>query len=305
LALSVLIFLSSLAARTQSPHFGDVQAALAQANDQAPQIPKAAGKPVLPDDPWKRVLAPTKDAPESIGFYSAGFLRGASRLPLSGPGYQVMRPSRHRYYGHPSLLSFIKALALQLKSHGLHTLVVGDLGQPRGGPTLSGHASHQTGLDVDLWFRQLPDGKKLTMADREKLQTPRMVDGDFDNLNSKWNPKEMDVLKLASEQPDVERIFVNPIIKQALCDAHKGEPWLSKLRPELGHDDHFHVRLKCPPDSQNCKAQEVPPAGDGCDKTLADWFTPENKDKVKHESEHPKPPAMPTLPSLCEKVLGE
>jgi penicillin-insensitive murein endopeptidase len=259
----------------------------------------------MPDDPWKRVATPTTEAPDSIGFYSAGCLRGAVRLPLSGPNYQVMRASRHRYYGHPTLLEFIKALALELKGHGLQTLVVGDMGQPRGGPTMSGHASHQTGLDVDIWYRQLPEGKKLTMTDREKLKTPDMVDGDFDNLNSKWNPKEMDVLKLASEQPDVERIFVNPVIKQAICSAHKGEPWLSKLRPELGHGDHFHVRLKCPSDSQNCKDQEAPPAGDGCDKSLDDWFTPDNKAKVKYDREHPKPPTMPTLPPLCGSVLKE
>jgi len=34
------------------------------------------------------------------------------------------------------------------------------LGQPRGGPTLSGHRSHQTGLDVDILVFAIKTGGK-------------------------------------------------------------------------------------------------------------------------------------------------
>src|ERR1700730_13809348 len=36
-------------------------------------------------------------------------------------------------------------------------LLVGDMSQPRGGPLLSEHTSHQIGLDVDIWFAPMPD----------------------------------------------------------------------------------------------------------------------------------------------------
>jgi hypothetical protein len=49
--------------------------------------------------------------------------------------------------------------------------------------------------------------------------------------------------------------------------------WMSKVRPWYGHDDHIHVRLKCPADSPNCRAQPPVPGGDGCDKSLDHWFT--------------------------------
>ena len=47
---------------------------------------------------------------------------------------------------------------------------------------------------------------------------------------------------------------------------------MAKVRPWYGHDDHIHVRLKCPADSPNCRAQPPVPGGDGCDKSLDHWF---------------------------------
>ena len=38
-------------------------------------------------------------------------------------------------------------------------LLVGDISQPRGGPMLTGHASHQLGLDADIWLTPMPDRK--------------------------------------------------------------------------------------------------------------------------------------------------
>jgi hypothetical protein len=47
---------------------------------------------------------------------------------------------------------------------------------------------------------------------------------------------------------------------------------MSKVRPWYGHADHIHVRLKCPTDSPDCRAQLAVPAGNGCDKSLNHWF---------------------------------
>ncbi|MDX1607259.1 MAG: penicillin-insensitive murein endopeptidase, partial [Candidatus Competibacterales bacterium] len=85
------------------------------------------------------------------GFYSAGCVQGARPLALRGDHHQVMRPSRNRYYGHPALIDFIERLGRTAADHGVR-LLVGDLAQPRGGPMDSGHRSHQSGLDADIWF---------------------------------------------------------------------------------------------------------------------------------------------------------
>ena len=127
---------------------------------------------------WARLTTPVKGEAESIGKYNAGCLRGAASLPLEGQGYQVMRLSRHRYYGHPKLIEFIRHLGETAASQNFGTLLVGDLGQPRGGPTLNGHRSHQTGLDVDIWFllSEQANRRLLTEDERETLNATSMVD---------------------------------------------------------------------------------------------------------------------------------
>lgn len=90
---------------------------------------------------------------EAIGGYSAGCLKNAVALPLEGPGYQVIRTKRLRYYGHPDLIHYLQHLANQTRLAGMPDLYIADLAMMHGGPFTSGHRSHQTGLDADIWFR--------------------------------------------------------------------------------------------------------------------------------------------------------
>jgi len=256
---------------------------------------------------WAAVATPTAilGAGQSIGAYNAGCLSGAAALPLNGNGYQVMRLSRKRYYGHPNLIKFIRNLAQQTAGHRLGALLIGDLGQPRGGPTLNGHRSHQTGLDADIWFllSEQASQRLLTEDERESWNAVSVVKADADTVDSRqWSAANEKVLELAALQPEVDRIFVNPGIKQQLC-RHKtaaSQPWLQKIRPWWKHDDHFHVRLKCPADSTNCESQAPLPAGDGCGAELAWWFTEEAKSPAQGK---PAPP--PPLPAICERLLHE
>lgn len=256
-------------------------------------------------NPWAQVQAPAPGTAEAIGGYANGCARGSVALDLSGPGYEVMRPSRRRFYGNPKLVAFLKDLAAKATAANLNTLMIGDLGMPRGGPTLSAHASHQTGLDVDIWYRQQPAGKTLTNEERETLETPSMVTQYFGPLNAAWNPNEIEILKLAASSDGVDRIFVNPSIKKHICELHRGEAWVARLRPWWGHDDHFHVRLQCPTTDKLCvnRADPIPP-GDSCDATLDDWFSDKNKAKEKDLAENSKPSAMPKLPPECQAVLN-
>lgn len=258
---------------------------------------------------WAAVTAPTKNfTGQSIGSYSSGCVAGAVALPVSGPGYQVMRLSRNRYYGHASLVQFIQNLGQAVADEKMGSLLVGDLGQPRGGPTPSGHRSHQTGLDVDIWFLlgRRPEGRLLTVAEREALGAPSMLDAGSDGVDyHRWTHAHEKILRTAALQPEVDRIFVNPAIKQELCK-HKSDAsdsaWLRKIRPWWKHDDHFHVRLKCPDTSPYCEKQLPVSQGDGCDASLAWWFSKEAKSPSKTK----KPAAPPRkLPALCRQVIND
>ncbi len=264
-----------------------------------------------PNDPglaakqlFGRALTPADVQARSIGFYSRGCLAGAKALPVDGETWQVMRLSRDRNWGHPALLAFLERFSKKAAAEGIWPgLLVGDMSQPRGGPMLTGHASHQIGLDVDIWLTPMPD-RRLTRAEREEMSAVNMVSEDGLSVDpAHWTPRQGEIIKAAAEEPEVERIFVNAAIKKALCQAYKGQAWMRKVRPYWGHNYHFHVRLACPKGEEECRPQEPVPPGDGCDKSLDWWFT--------DEALHPKPgpPAKPLtlaqLPPACRQVLLE
>jgi penicillin-insensitive murein endopeptidase len=271
-----------------------------------PPLPPLAN-PADPRVPAKelfaRKLEPTRLPARAIGTYARGCLAGAVALPMNGKTWQVMRPSRNRNWGHPSLIRFLERLADQVpRVAGWPGLLVGDVSQPRGGPTLTGHASHQIGLDADIWLTPMPD-RRLSRAEREELPATDVVAADGRDVDLKvWTPALVAVLRAAARDSAVERIFVNAAIKKALCrDAGANRAWLRKVRPWWHHERHFHVRLRCPADSPACHGQAPAPAGDGCGKDLDWWFT----DAALHpKPEPPKPPLkMADLPPICRQVL--
>src|ERR1700686_3553628 len=211
-------------------------------------------KPDDPDNPAKelfgRKTAPAQLKPEVIGFYAKGCLAGAQALPINGPTWQVMRLSRNRNWGHPSLVKFIERLSEKGAQAGWPGLLVGDMSQPRGGPMYTGHASHQVGLDADIWLRPMPD-HELTRAEREEMSATNVVAADRKDVDPAiWTPAHAALIRAAAEAPEVERVFVNAAIKKALCrDAGTQRAWLSKVRPYWGHDYHFHIRISCPADN--------------------------------------------------------
>lgn len=256
------------------------------------------------------VTLPTQGPSHSVGFYAKGCLAGAVALPADGPTWQAMRLSRNRRWGRPEMIGLIERLSRDAaKNEGWPGLLVGDISQPRGGPMFNGHASHQIGLDADVWLTPMPQ-HRLTAADRESLPFTSMLAKDkFLTINDRvWTPAHARLLMRAASYPEVERIFVNPAIKKKMCDSWTGDRSnLGKLRPEYGHDSHFHIRLRCPADSVGCTKQAPVAAGDGCDKTLAWWLGPEPWAKPKPSD---KPPVKPRevmvsdLPKACEAVLA-
>jgi penicillin-insensitive murein DD-endopeptidase len=285
----------------------------AGAQDKGTLNPQPLAPLAHPDDPktpakelFGRKATPAPLQSRTIGFYSKGCLAGAKALPINGRTWQVMRLSRNRNWGHPNLVAFLERLADQAPKTGWRGLLVGDMSQPRGGPMITGHASHQVGLDADIWLTPMPN-REFTRLEREEKLATMVVRDDREDVDPKvWTPAHTALIKAAAQHPEVARMFVNAAIKKALCrEAGTGRAWLSKVQPWWGHDWHFHVRLKCPTDSPECKPQEPRPADDGCGKELEHWFTP----AILHPKPDPTPPQprvgpkMDDLPPACRQVL--
>lgn len=243
---------------------------------------------------WGQVEGPSSGAPESVGSYAAGCLLGGVRLPEEGAGYQAIRLTRGRHYGHPNLVRFIEDLSRQADQAGLGLLPVGDMSQPRGGPMIAAHASHQVGLDVDIFFQL--NFPPLPREEREDIELPSLVDQEQRVLDPRFGEAHFTLLNLAARHADVARIFVSPYIKQAMCEqSWPDRSFLRTIRPWFGHEDHMHVRLDCPSDSTDCVDQAAPPAGDGCGVGLDSWF-----DRGQIPTRPPGARREPELPVRCD-----
>jgi penicillin-insensitive murein endopeptidase len=212
----------------------------------------------------------------------------------------LVHPERRRQFGLPGLLTYLRALAARARRAQLGLLCVGDLGQPRGGPMPSGHRSHQIGLDVDLWYG--PPAKPL--SPRHVPVGPVLVDLRTTKLLPAWNSRVARLIQSAASDAAVDRIFVHPAIKRALCrDKGRRGPWLQRVRPWWGHHDHFHVRLRCPTDSPDCNEPQPLPAGEGCDASLAWWFSEDARASAAKRG--PPGEDAPSMPEQCEAILNQ
>ena len=251
---------------------------------------------------------PAATAPSSFGFYSKGCFAGGIAIATDGPHWQAMRLSRNRRWGHPEMIKLIERLSNDASKYGWPGLLVGDISQPRGGPMLSGHASHQIGLDADIWLTPMPD-RRLSAKERENMSARTVLKDGGKSLyvdDKVWTPAHLALIRTAASYSDVERVLVHPGIKKKLCDTATGDrSWLQKVRPYWGHHYHFHVRIGCPKGSSGCRPQAATAPGDGCGKDLAWWFTDEPWKPAKGPA---KPKArdvmtMKSLPRECQAVL--
>jgi penicillin-insensitive murein endopeptidase len=293
------------------PGTGASETASLKSDADAPKWPQFVGAKNL----FGAVKKPAPLAARAIGYYARGCLSGAVALPIDGPAWQEMRLSRNRNWGHPQLISLIERFAKEAqKLDGWPGLLVGDIAQPRGGPMITGHASHQVGLDADIWLTPMPN-RRLTRKEREDLEATSMLDKTGVAVDPKvFTNKQVALIKRAASYPEVERIFVHPAIKKALCKAAGTDRhWLGKVRPYYGHYYHFHVRIKCPADFGGCKAQTPPTGDDGCGKEVDQWLAKVIPAKTsppvaKPPSVSVRPPASPVmladLPPECRALLA-
>ena len=281
LSLTLLVFCSGIAAaQMQIPQSGAKPVAAKATPKPAPKKPVKKKKPA-PKQPPAREMFGSVDTPSplearAIGSYSKGCLAGGVVLPINGPDWQVMRLTRNRNWGSPQLIDFLERLSSDARAQdGWPGLLVGDLSQPRGGPMLTGHTSHQVGLDADIWLTPMPD-RTLTPEERKEMTAVTMLKDPLTVDTTIFTDTHVKLIRRAASYPQVARIFVHPAIKRSLCkraaSVGKDRAWLGKVRPWWNHHYHFHVRLACPPGMDGCKNQKPVTGDSGCGgKELANW----------------------------------
>ncbi len=250
-------------------------------------------------NPFAKIPTPSPGAPELHGGYAGGCMTGASTLPMSGSGYEVMHPERNRRYGHPALVQLIEEAGRERGQES--PLLIGDMSLPDGGPMPTGHTSHQIGLDVDVWLQTV--NGPLTEEDRSNLAMKSVL---ADNLaqvdEAKWKRSYSNALMWFAGREQVELIFVNAAIKKRLCTEYPNDERLKKLRPWYGHDDHFHVRLHCPAGQSGCVPQR-PPAKLGCSPNdLKFWLSGPMLNWLRHpiwRTHH-----VARLPVVCRDIAN-
>ncbi len=158
------------------------------------------------DQPAKQVFGhidlPSAGPSKSYGSYAKGCQSGAVALPTEGEGFSGHAPFTQPALGPAAARFLLERFAQDSQKIGWPGLLIGDISQPRGGPMLTGHASHQIGLDVDIWWRKMPDH---IMSAQEREDTPfiSMLDkSKFLTVDDrKWSPLNARLVMMAASYP--------------------------------------------------------------------------------------------------------
>src|SRR5579883_135983 len=237
-------------------------------------VPSRAGSGTAED--WGRMLTPSAGSTRIIGGPANGCIAGAVALPPDGTGYQAIHLSRHRNFGHPQTVAFVERLGKSAAAAGLAPFYVGDMAQPRGGPMTSGHAAHENGVDVDIWFNLDPK-PDLAPAAREEVELPSMVLPDKTDIDrARFGERQVRLLRLAASDAHVDRIFVH--------------------RPSS-------VR------SARASAVPMPAIGVGCTRSGRGTGTKSismcaSAARRDHPTAHPSPPCLPVTAAMPRSTGG-
>ncbi|MBM2575436.1 penicillin-insensitive murein endopeptidase [Jannaschia sp. Os4] len=250
---------------------------------------------------------PSAAPAEPFGSYAKGCAHGLEALPETGEAWQAMRLSRNRNWGHPQMIDLVEDLGRHMRGRGWAGIYVGDISQPRGGPMLTGHRSHQMGLDADIWLYP-SDRIDLSRRAREDLSAISMRRSEGAYVNDRWTADQMELVRRAASDRRTARIFIFPGAKVWMCENATGNrDWLRKVRPWWGHHYHMHVRIACPRGAAHCENQSPIPPGDGCAEARQWQRNILNPPPPDPDAPAPAPRrdlTMADLPHQCADVLS-
>lgn len=202
---------------------------------------------------------------QSIGAHSRGTLKQPTNLFAvvqklgERSRLRVAHPNQKNYFGNYGTVEFLvkSSLLLNRIQSGI-MLEIGDISDENGG-LLPPHKSHQNGLDIDVGY--FFAGKNEHYYGMNSVKGKGLANGFDKALHWKFFKSVMTYY-----HDRIYFILVHPYVKQAMCaeaaktgDLVKGKDvdpivfhTLRRLVPERSHDDHFHVRLKCPTKDERC-----------------------------------------------------
>ena len=226
-ALLALVALGAAAEAARGP------APVAGPERRAGPIALAATTPAPPGPARPAARAPLARS-RALGAPWAGRLEHGVQLPSSGPAHVTWdpvlgrRPNRHwRRWGHAEVVAAVDrvARARLAADPGAPRLVIGDISRPGGGDFgprwgLPGHRSHQSGLDVDVYYPR-EDGllePPTSPVEVDRAEAQRLVDA------------------FLAEGAEIG--FTGPSLGLS------GPP--GRMQALAHHDNHLHVRFPGP-----------------------------------------------------------
>jgi len=280
------------------------------------------GKPEASKKPPKKPEPPPRA--DSVGPPNDGRLENGIRLDTKKaylrvvPAYQ----SHDTRWGLPALVHAIDRAAK--KVHDKHpgaVLGVGDISR-KGGGELAHHHSHESGRDADLGFYLVDEKGKPVLKHGfvkidDKLAATDVPGARFDVARNWLFLQSL----LLDRKARVSHVFVAEPIKHALL-AHARARGVSRavyvraaqvmMQPTGGlpHDDHFHVRISCPPSmTKTCVeiAKNAPSKAKRkiAKKGRAGMKTPARRTAAKPKPKpKPKRAAQPTRQASEERPRG-
>ena len=180
--------------------------------------------PTTPEIQWRHSRA--------VGVPWAGRLVRGVKLPAEGPDWFTWDPALNRKpdrawrrWGTDRLLRVLLRVVREYRADnpGVARVGIGDLSRPHGGFFGRvfgglGHASHQNGLDVDVWYPRV-DGRE-----RRAFRVSQVDVAAAQELVDRFVAAGAD------------KVYVGPNLG---LDGPRG-----RVIPLVNHDDHVHVRIR-------------------------------------------------------------
>lgn len=205
-----------------------------------------------------------------IGLPTNGSLLDGDCLPQEGEGYMQLYRDMQRIWATYPMVDMIEKAAADVARRypGRDRLQVEDISKENGGE-VDGHDSHENGLDVDLQYYKADGVEHDPIKKKQYYADPMVVNG---KVSSNFDiERNWELMKALHRHGNVQKIFIDEKLKNALCqyaksknDYSKNVQVLRSLRHVTNHQDHMHVRLRCPKSATKCVNLPDPPAGSGC-----------------------------------------
>ncbi len=259
-------------------------------------------KPAAPKPPPVKAL--------SVGSPNEGKLVGGVHVDMTKRYYRVVPAyvSGDIRWGLPQLVNMIDRAARTVhKRFPGSVLDVGDLSQ-KGGGDLNRHHSHESGRDADLGFYAVDaKGRQVhanTFVKFDGTLTSTNVHGARFDLARNWAFVEQLVTDPGAR---VSHIFIAQPLRDKLLAFARGRvskaifdrAAIAMMQPtkSMPHDDHFHVRISCPPSMKGVCIELAKDAR--AKKRMA-----RKAAQQQHKAHKPSHPPLPIAPKPAPKAAA-